>query len=83
VRAIASEAALDDLQSLLPVVAYEGLFLLAAGNTFSQILAAHDTRVDLAIDTTDFAGSLERAETQSHFMVVDDDSALTAIMNAP
>jgi hypothetical protein len=83
VRAIVNENQLDVLQAKLPVEAYEGLFLLAAGDTINQILAGRDTRVDQTIDTTDFAGSLDRAESQSRFVIVEDDEALTAILNAP
>ena len=83
VRAITNEEELDALQPVLPVEAYEGLFLFAAGDTLNQILASRETRVDQVIDTTDFALSLERAESQSRFVVVEDDEALTAIMNAP
>ena len=36
-----------------------------------------------AIDTEDFASSVDTAESQSRFVVVDNDEALTAIMNAP
>jgi superfamily I DNA/RNA helicase len=83
VRAIRSEAELDEAQPMLPVEAYEGLFLLAAGETVSQILHARETRVDRVIDTQDFVASLETAESQSRFVVVDTDAELTAIMNAP
>ena len=83
VRAIVDEKQLDALQDHLPVEAYEGLFLLAAGDTIDQILAGRDTRVDQTIDTSDFAESLERAESQARFVIVEDDAALTAIMNAP
>ncbi|MEY2701375.1 MAG: hypothetical protein RIQ52_2130, partial [Pseudomonadota bacterium] len=83
VREITGEDELDALQAILPVEAYEGLFLFAAGDSVDQILAARDTRVDLSINTEDFSGSLERAESQSRFVVVADDEALIAIMNAP
>lgn len=83
VRRIASEADLDALQPVLPIEAYEGLFLVAAGDTVSQVLSARETHVDRLIDTEDFAGSVETAESQSRFVVVDNDAALTAIMNAP
>jgi len=83
VRALQTEADLDEKQTLLPVEAYEGLFLLAAGDSVGQILVSRETRVDRQIDTTDFAGSLERAESQARFVVVENDEALTAIMNAP
>ncbi|HEY7491880.1 MAG TPA: UvrD-helicase domain-containing protein, partial [Candidatus Tectomicrobia bacterium] len=83
VRQIASEAALDALQPVLPIEAYEGLFLVAAGDTVSQVLSARETQMDRPIDTEDFARSVETAESQSRFVVVDNDAALTAIMNAP
>ena len=83
VRKIGSEDALDALQSRLPTEAYEGLFLVAAGDTVNQVLQARETRVDQAIDTSDFAAALATAESQSRFVVVDDDEAMLAIMNAP
>ena len=83
VRQITSEAELDVLQPALPIEAYEGLFLVAAGDTVSQVLSARETQVDRPIDTEDFASSVETAESQSRFVVVDNDEALTAIMNAP
>ena len=83
VRQITSEAELDALQQALPIEAYEGLFLVAAGDTVSQVLSARETQVDRLIDTEDFASSVETAESQSRFVVVDNDEALTAIMNAP
>ena len=83
VRKIGSEEDLDELQPRLPAEAYEGLFLVAAGDTVSQILQARETRVDQSIDTSDFAAALVTAESQSRFVVVDDDEAMLAIMNAP
>lgn len=83
VRKIGSEEDLDELQPKLPAEAYEGLFLVAAGDTVSQILQARETRVDQSIDTSDYAAALATAESQSRFVVVDDDEAMLAIMNAP
>lgn len=83
VRKIGSEEALDALQSRLPAEAYEGLFLVAAGDSVNQVLQARETRVDQTIDTSDFAAALATAESQSRFVVVDDDEAMLAIMNAP
>lgn len=83
VRSIVSERQLDGLQARLPVEAYEGLFLVAAGDTVSQVLSARETRVDREIDTDNFAAALETAESQSRFVIVDDDKAMLAIMNAP
>lgn len=83
VRKIGSEEALDALQPRLPAEAYEGLFLVAAGDSVNQVLQARETRVDQTIDTSDFAAALATAESQSRFVVVDDDEAMLAIMNAP
>lgn len=83
VRGIACEDELDAKQALLPLEAYEGLFLVAAGDTVSQVLNARETRVDKVIDTSDFAAALATPESQSRFVVVSDDESMTAILNAP
>jgi superfamily I DNA/RNA helicase len=83
VRSIRSETELDALQSSLPVEAYEGLFLVAAGDSVSQILSARETRVDRAIDTEDFAAAIETPESQSRFVVVADEETMAAMLNAP
>ena len=83
VRAMVSEEQLDAMQSRLPVEAYEGLFLLAAGDTVGQILSNRETRVDQVVDTADFATALATSEAQSRFVIVNDDEAMIAIMNAP
>lgn len=83
VRHLTSEPQLDALQSRLPVEGYEGLFLVAAGDTVSQVLNARETRVDRKVDTTDFATALATPESQSRFVIVDNDEAMLAIMNAP
>lgn len=82
IKAVGSEAELDAMQSALPVEAYEALFLLAAGDTAEQILNARETRVDRQIDTTNFEAALQTPESQSRFVMVDDE-AMVAIMNAP
>ncbi len=83
VRGIASEDELDAKQAQLPLEASEGLFLVAAGDTLSQVLNARETRVDKVIDTSDFAAALATPESQSRFVVVSDDESMTAILNAP
>lgn len=83
VRSLRSEEALDAVQAQLPAEAYEGLFLVAAGDTVDQVLQARETRVDVTVDTTDYASALSTAESQSRFVIVDNDEAMLAIMNAP
>lgn len=83
VRSLGSEEALDAVQAQLPAEAYEGLFLVAAGDTVDQVLQARETRVDVTVDTNDYASALSTAESQSRFVIVDNDEAMLAIMNAP
>ena len=83
VRSISSEAELDSLQTSLPVEAYEGLFLIAAGDSVSQVLASRETRVDKPVNTEDFATAIETAESQSRFVVVADEETMAAVLNSP
>lgn len=83
VRSIRSDAELDALQTYLPVEAYEGLFLIAAGDSVSDVLMSRETRVDKPVNTEDFAGAIETAESQSRFVVVADEETMAAILNSP
>ncbi|MBT9136282.1 MAG: putative ATP-dependent DNA helicase YjcD [Firmicutes bacterium] len=83
VRGIRAESDLDALQAVLPLEAYEGLFLVAAGDRVSQILADRETRVDQKIDVSDYEKALAAPESQSRFVVVTNDAELMAILNAP
>jgi len=83
VRTIRSETELDTMQQFLPVEAYEGLFLIAAGDTVSDVLLSRETRIDKKVDTGDFATALDTAESQARFVVVDDNETMAAILNAP
>lgn len=83
VRTLASEVQLDALQGRLPVEGYEGLFLVAAGESVEQVLSARETRPRHPVDTLDFVAALGTPESQSRFVIVDDDEAMRAIMNAP
>ena len=83
VRTIRSEGDLDAMREELPVEAYEGLFLVLAGDTVSSILASRETRVDLEIDTQDFATAAERDESRSRFYVVEGENDLQEILSAP
>ena len=76
-------AGVDAMQPMLPVEAYEGLFLVAAGDTVTQVLVSRETRVDKVVDTTDYAAALSTPESQARFVVVSDDETMAAILNAP
>ncbi len=83
IRSIQSEAELDALQTYLPLEAYEGLFLIAAGDTVSDVLNVRETRVDRDVDTENFAAAIETAESQARFVVVADEETMVAMLNAP
>ena len=83
VRTICTEVELDAMQAFLPVEAYEGLFLVAAGDSVSDLLVQRETRVDRKVDTEDFATAIETAESQARFIVVDGEEAMAAILNSP
>jgi hypothetical protein len=83
VRAISCEADLDAAQALLPVEAYEGLFLILAGDTLGSVLAARESRAATKVDIDDFAAALETPEAQSRFVVVADEETMAAILNSP
>lgn len=83
VRSIQSEAELDALQSYLPVEAYEGLFLIAAGDSASDVLISRETRLDRPVNTEDFAAAIETAGSQARFVVVADEETMVAMLNAP
>lgn len=82
VRQIRGEDELDALQSTLPAEAYEGLFLVAAGDSVERILAERDTRADRPVDTDDFDAALDALESQSRFVVVDNETELAAVLDA-
>lgn len=81
-RTIRSEEDLDALQGALPSEAYEGLFLVAAGDTVHRILMERETRVDRPVDTSDFETALDKVESRSRFVVVDNETELTGVLNA-
>jgi superfamily I DNA/RNA helicase len=83
VKLIQFDTELDAMQTFLPVEAYEGLFLIAAGDSVADVLISRETRVDKHIDTEDFATAIETAESQSRFVVVADEETMAAILNSP
>jgi hypothetical protein len=83
VRTIRSEGDLDAMREELPVEAYEGLFLVLAGDSVTSVLSARETRVDREIDTEDFASAADRDESRSRFYVVEGENDLQAILSAP
>ncbi len=82
VREVTTEKELDNIETLLPIEAYEGLFLVAAGDTVEQVIASREVFMPEKVDIEDFDKALETPESQSRFFIVKDDEALIAAMNA-
>ena len=76
------EEALEEIAPRLPVEAYEALYLYMAGETYEQIILDRETPSE-PVDTTDFAAALDRDDTRSRFVVIDNDLELEEMFNAP
>jgi hypothetical protein len=83
VRAVQTETELDALEPALPVEAYEALFLIAAGDSVEQVLEDREARPETRVDVDDFAKALATPESQSRFVVVDDQETMMALMSSP
>lgn len=82
VRALRDDAELDEMQSRLPVEAYESLFLYLAGEPYEKLILEREAP-DGPVDTGDFEKALGRAESRVRFVVVDDEKALEEVLGAP
>ena len=82
VRSIVAEPDLDEAERLLPALAYQGLFLIAAGYTHEEAVQAFD-RMDVEPVTADDDTLLRSAESRSLFFLVEDDQVLEEMLNAP
>ena len=82
VLGIRDEAGLEAIAPRLPVEAYEALFLYMAGETYEQIIHDRDTPTE-PVDTTDFAAALDRDDTRSRFVVIENDRELEEMFSAP
>jgi superfamily I DNA/RNA helicase/mRNA-degrading endonuclease RelE of RelBE toxin-antitoxin system len=83
VRRVKTEMDLNHIENRLPVEAYEGLFLYLAGSRYDEIINEREQPGEAEVDTADFSTALERAETLSRFVVVEDELELAAMLNAP
>ncbi|WP_444913318.1 UvrD-helicase domain-containing protein [Microbulbifer sp. PAAF003] len=83
VRAVRTEEELEELESSLPVEAYEALYLLAAGTAWEEIEREYVRHSSETIDTSDIAAALDRPETQRSFHVVHDELELIEMLEAP
>ncbi|MCM8885068.1 MAG: AAA family ATPase [Candidatus Thiodiazotropha sp.] len=82
VREVTTEEGLDDIQEVLPIEAYEGLFLYLAGESYESIIAEREVDEVAHYDITNFADALERVQSQARFVVPKDEKELTEMLNA-
>jgi len=83
VRAVRDADALEALESELPRESFEALYMLAAGESLPQVEQDFAAAQTAEVDTKDFATALQQPHSQRRFVVVADDAALQAILEAP
>ena len=84
VRGLKRPDDLDDLEEALPPEAFEALFFLAEGEPLAEVEAAMAVEPPTEqVDTDDFEAALDRSTSKRRFVVVDDDEALEAMLDAP
>ena len=82
VHTVKNEKDLDKIEHRLPLEAYEGLFMYMAGSRYDEIINDREFS-SVTVDTNDFATALDTLDSQSRFVVVEDELELQAILNAP
>lgn len=83
VRGLTSVVALESGQSLLPIEAFEALYLFANGIELEDLLAEYAPERKKPVDTEDFVGALELDASRRRFFVVDDEMELLEMLEAP
>ena len=80
---IRDEAGLEDMAPRLPVEAYEALFLYMAGESYEQHHVLERETPSEPVDPTDFAAALDRDDTRSRFIIIENDRELEEMFSAP
>jgi superfamily I DNA/RNA helicase len=83
VKALTRIEALEMGQSMLPVEAFEALYLLGTGIPLADLLKEYGPEIDAPVDTDDFASALERDATKRRFFVVENEMELLEMLEAP
>lgn len=84
VREVRSVGELEALAKRLPPMAFEGLSYLADGESLAEVRSALGLDgAAPAIAPNDFAAALESNASRKHFVVVENDEALAAMLDAP
>lgn len=83
VKALHSEAELQQIQDQLPVEAYEALLFLAAGIPLDEVLAEYALPAGPAVNTDDLELALTSELSKRRFVVVDNELELQQMLEAP
>lgn len=86
IRPLRTVEALDGLRTQLPQEAWEALHFLACGESYQEVYRAleNDTpAVKEPLNASDWVAALEHPHARQHFIVVENDLELQAILNAP
>ncbi|MEZ4241545.1 MAG: AAA family ATPase [Myxococcota bacterium] len=80
VRALATDADLDQLSPHLPPEASDALYLLASGHDLDQTLTLLDRAAPAPVDTEDYAAAVQHPESRRSFVLVDGPEDLDAVL---
>jgi len=82
VRGLSNDTELDSSQKFLPQEAYEALFFYFAGDTYENILLERELEEEQQFDTTDFTDALTRLQSMAGFVVPENETELSEMLNA-
>ncbi len=83
VRALQTSRQLEEIRPALPPEAFEALYWLSEGESLEEVERAMAVGAEDSVDVTDFETALERDVSKRRFVVVEDDLALEAMLDAP
>lgn len=83
VRALRTEADLDDLAQYLPSEASDALYMLAAGASLDEAITEAAKPPPAKIDVSDYVAALNRPASQWKFKLIDSERELLEVMDAP
>ncbi|WPF88873.1 UvrD-helicase domain-containing protein [Cyanobacterium aponinum AL20118] len=83
VYAVVTDADIDQLLPELPEEAADAVLMLGAGYTLNEVYQEIQKTPNEDIDTEDLDTALTREDSKRRFYLIEDDSALAAILDAP
>lgn len=82
VRSIMTEHDLENHESRLPALAYQGLYLFAAGYSYEDAVKVFERTETPSVNVED-ESLLKNADSRSSFFLVEDDQILEEMLDAP